>query len=105
MLFYCVKCVHILSYSGPFSVLIWENTDQNNSKYGHFWRSDRDTFSFCKQYCLVQLSMYFYFFLVKSWDSVLAWLPLVSELFWHQFLISLYHLQQHLIYLLHQRLK
>ena len=24
----------------PYSVRMWENTDQNNSKYGHFLRSD-----------------------------------------------------------------
>ena len=37
--FYCVKSVHILSYSGPYSVRIGENVDQNNSEYGHFSRS------------------------------------------------------------------
>ena len=32
----CVKSVYIWSYSGPNA----ENTDQNNSKYGHFLRGD-----------------------------------------------------------------
>ena len=36
----CVKSVRIRSYSGPYSVKMRENTDQNNSKYGHFSRSD-----------------------------------------------------------------
>ena len=29
----------IRSYSGTYSVLMRENTDQNNSEYGHFLRS------------------------------------------------------------------
>ena len=33
---HCVKSVRIRSYSGPYSVQMRENTDQNNSKYGHF---------------------------------------------------------------------
>ena len=37
---HCVKSVRIRSYSGPYSVRMRENTDQNNSKYGHFLRSD-----------------------------------------------------------------
>ena len=52
---HCVKRVHIRSFSGPlfpafglnteryevsvYSVRIRENTDQKNSKYGHFSRS------------------------------------------------------------------
>ena len=32
---HCVKSVRIWSFSGPYSVP-WENTDQKNSKYGHF---------------------------------------------------------------------
>ena len=48
----CVKSVRIRSYSGlyypafglhtisPYSVKMWENTDQNNPEYGHFLRSD-----------------------------------------------------------------
>ena len=36
----CVKSVHIRSYSGPYLVWMQENTDQNNSKYGHFSRSE-----------------------------------------------------------------
>ena len=31
---------HLLRIS-PYSVRMWENTDQNNSKYGHFLRSER----------------------------------------------------------------
>ena len=46
---YCVKSVHIRSYSGlhfsalrisPYSVQMKENADQNNSEYMHFLRSD-----------------------------------------------------------------
>ena len=33
---HCVKSVRIRSHSGPYSVRMWENTDQNNSEYGHF---------------------------------------------------------------------
>ena len=36
----CVKSVRIRSDSGPYSVRIRENTDQNNSEYGHFLRSE-----------------------------------------------------------------
>ena len=35
----CPKSVRIRSYSGPYSVWMQENTDQNNSEYGHFLRS------------------------------------------------------------------
>ena len=38
-LVHCVKSVRIQSYSGPYSVQMRENTDQNNSEYGHFSRS------------------------------------------------------------------
>ena len=45
---YCVKNVHIRSYSGPlffsfgspYPVRIRENKDQKNSEYGHFLRSN-----------------------------------------------------------------
>ena len=37
--FHCVKSVRIRSYSGPYSVRMQENTDQNNSEYGHFSHS------------------------------------------------------------------
>ena len=50
---HCVESVRIRSYSGPhfpafglilrispYSVQMWENTDQNNCKYGHFLRSE-----------------------------------------------------------------
>ena len=36
----CVKSVRIRSYSGPYSVRMLENTDQNNSEYEHFLRSE-----------------------------------------------------------------
>ena len=36
----CVKSVLIRSYSGLYSVQMRENTDQNNSEYGHYSRSD-----------------------------------------------------------------
>ena len=45
-----MKSVRIRSFSGPYfpafgsvspySVRIWENTDQENSKYGHFLRNE-----------------------------------------------------------------
>ena len=35
----CVKSVRIRSYSGPYSVRMWKNTDQNNTEYGHFLHS------------------------------------------------------------------
>ena len=39
MLIDCVKNVLIRSYSDPYSSRMRENTDQNNSEYGHFSRS------------------------------------------------------------------
>ena len=43
---HCVKSVHVWSYSGPYFPafglnieVMRENTDQNNSEYGHFLRS------------------------------------------------------------------
>ena len=35
---HCVKSVPIRSYSGPYSVRMRGNTDQNNSEYWHFSR-------------------------------------------------------------------
>ena len=35
-----MKSVHIRSYSGPYSVRMRKNTDQNNSEHGHFLHSD-----------------------------------------------------------------
>ena len=32
-----VKSVRIRGYSGPYSVQMRKNTDQNNSEYGHFF--------------------------------------------------------------------
>ena len=37
---HCLKSVRIRSFSGPYSVLMLENTDQKNSEYGHFSCSD-----------------------------------------------------------------
>ena len=37
---YCVKKIRIRSYSGPYFPGFGLNTDQNNSEYGHFLRSD-----------------------------------------------------------------
>ena len=42
---HCVKSVRIRSYFGTYSGRIPENTDQNNSKYGHFSRSDVDRYT------------------------------------------------------------
>ena len=59
---HCVKSVRIWSYSGlyfpafglntvvrisPYSVQMRENTDQNNSEYGHFLRSEYKSCSLC----------------------------------------------------------
>ena len=38
-LLHCVKSVRIRSYSGPYSVRMRENADQNNSEYWYFSRS------------------------------------------------------------------
>ena len=38
---HCVKAVRIRSYSGPYSVRMRENKDQNDSEYGHFSRSEQ----------------------------------------------------------------
>ena len=47
---HCVKSVRIRSYSGPYSVWMRKNTDQNNSEYGNFLRSDDVLYS--KGICL-----------------------------------------------------
>ena len=39
-----MKTVHIWSYSDQYSVPMRENTDQNNSEYGHFLRNGTDEF-------------------------------------------------------------
>ena len=41
---HCMKSVRIQRYSGPYSVRMQENTDQDNSEYGHFWRIDTNAF-------------------------------------------------------------
>ena len=40
---HCVKSVNIWSYSDPYSVRMRENTDQNNSQYVNFSRSEWDS--------------------------------------------------------------
>ena len=42
---HCVKIVRIQSYSGPYFPEFGLNTDQNNSKYGHFSRSSVEMFT------------------------------------------------------------
>ena len=37
---HCVKSVRIRSYSGPYFPAFRLNTDQENSKYGHFSQSE-----------------------------------------------------------------
>ena len=37
---HCVKSGRIQSFSGPYFPAFGRNTDQNNSEYGHFLRSD-----------------------------------------------------------------
>ena len=37
---YYVKSVCIRSYSGPYLPVFGLNTEQNNSEYGHFLRTD-----------------------------------------------------------------
>ena len=32
----CMKSIRIQSFSGPYSIRMWESTDQKNSEYGHF---------------------------------------------------------------------
>ena len=39
-----MKSVRIQRYSGPYSVRMQENADQDNSEYGHFLRIDTNTF-------------------------------------------------------------
>ena len=39
---HCVKSVRIQYYYGPYFPVFGLNTDQNNSEYGHFSRSDVD---------------------------------------------------------------
>ena len=36
----CVKSIHIRSYSGPYSVRMRGNEEQNNFEYEHFSRSE-----------------------------------------------------------------
>ena len=39
---HCVKSVRIRSYCGPYFPAFGLNTEQNNSKYGHFSRNVSD---------------------------------------------------------------
>ena len=39
---HCMKSIRIRSYSGPYFLAFRLKTDKNNSKYGHFLRSERD---------------------------------------------------------------
>ena len=52
---HCAKSVRIVSYSGPYSVRMRENTDQNNSEYGHFSRNATHHRNFWKYW------LYFFF--------------------------------------------
>ena len=36
----CVESVRIRSFSGPYSVQMWESTGQKNSEYGHVPHSE-----------------------------------------------------------------
>ena len=47
---HCVKSVRTRSCSGPYSVRMRENKDQNNSEYGHFSRSG--SYKFLQLKCL-----------------------------------------------------
>ena len=38
---HCVKSFRIRSFSGPYSVRMWENMDQKHSEYGHFSRFEK----------------------------------------------------------------
>ena len=44
---HCVKSFRIRSYSGPYLVRMRENTDQNNSEYGHFYAEIATLSSIC----------------------------------------------------------
>ena len=45
---HCIKSVCILSYSGPYSVRMRENTDQKNFESGHFSCSESVSFWLAK---------------------------------------------------------
>ena len=57
---HCVKRVRIRSYSVPYSVRMRENTDQNNSEYGHFSRSARHVFYEVFELLRIYLRLVFY---------------------------------------------
>ena len=40
----CVKSGHIRSYSGPYSIQMRKNTNQNNSEYRHSLRNPEKLF-------------------------------------------------------------
>ena len=50
---YGVESVRIRNYSGPYSVRMRKNTDQNNSEYGHFLRSDKHNEKLFEVVCCV----------------------------------------------------
>ena len=86
---HCVESVRIRSFSGPYSVRKRENTDQKNSEYGHFSRSE-SLFKFLeKQRLNFWLKDYFDFYLnsvsvtftshkVERWQNEIFTLPLIS---------------------------
>ena len=53
VLLHCVKSVLIQSYSGPYSVHMWKNLDQNNSEFVHF------SPSVCFCWCIKNSLIYF----------------------------------------------
>ena len=68
---HCVKSFRIRSYSGPYSVRMRKNTDQNNSEYGHFSRiefarSIGKASHIFRQYQLDDIGTYFRFVKVKN---------------------------------------
>ena len=72
----CVKKVRILNYS----VRMWENADQNNSKHKNFLRNEEGVNYFCK-------TLYFRWF-TGVLHTLLQWSPILLKL--NQFLSSEY---------------
>ena len=72
---YCVKGAYIRNYSGPHSIRMRQNTDQNNSEYGHF--------SWSVQCCLIFLLFAKYF--VDSYQVLFTfWFfsTFIFDIFW-----------------------
>ena len=67
---HCLNTVHIWSYYGeilhisPYSVQMRENTDQNNSKYRKFLRSEIDL-------RLVKYPVYFHYYNMQNYFELL----------------------------------